>query len=81
MNLVAVPGRASAKAHVISGDAKKLAVAMTHSTTLAQALATKQTIVRMLYNLREMQAQLRPIIQDARALEAANAKKRVDPTT
>jgi hypothetical protein len=75
MNLVAVPGRASAKAHVISGDAKRIAAAMTHSTTLAQALTTKQTINRMMRDLREMQVHLRGILADARDLERENGKK------
>lgn len=75
MNLVGVPPHVSAKAHVIAGDAKRLTSSLTHATTLQQALANKQTIVRMMANLRDLQAMNRPLVIAARELEKASEAK------
>lgn len=75
MNLVGVPHHVSAKAHVIAGDAKRLTSSLTHATTLQQALTNKQAIVRMLANLRDLQAMNRQIVIAARELERANGRK------
>lgn len=69
MNQVGVPHNVSAKAHIIAGDAKRLTATFSHATTLAQALSAKQTITRLMYNLRELQAMNRTIVQAARELE------------
>lgn len=77
MKVVAVPQNVTARAHTIAGDAARLTASLTHSTTLEMALRNKQTIVRMMANLRELQAMNRPIVVAARELERDTGARKI----